>query len=320
MNALRRAFTLVELLVVIGIIALLIAVLLPALRAAREAAVSTQCQANLRASGQVFYIYATQNKGYFPMMVLDTPEVLPGTVSSANMALQQGIPVPPAAGGISYPDVRTALDRICNGNRDTSSGYTPGGTKIFYCPANYLWDADARYDPATPSNRNSHWPEDFLNTARIKYWYFGCPNPWYPLFHYHGPFGSKGEPPTGQGGATVGTLDWRFWDLNHNGDNRDEYINKLGDKNMSTLGIMTDQNRIPGSANATSFGLTFVHGKKSGSKVSGWKNTLFGDGHVESRRAKESSFSGDASTYINPTPGQDEIQPRWGPGNGPSMW
>jgi hypothetical protein len=131
------------------------------------------------------------------MMVVDTAEVLPGTVSSANMALQQGIPVPPAAGGISYPDVRTAIDRIVNGNRDTSSGYTPGGVKIFYCPANYFWDGDARYNPASPSNRSSHWPEDFLNTARIKYWYFGCPNPWYPQFHYRGAFGAKGEPPNG---------------------------------------------------------------------------------------------------------------------------
>jgi len=72
----RRAFTLVELLVVIGIIAVLIAILLPALQAAREQAKSVQCLSNLRGCGQLLYIYATQNKGMFPPMALQSPESL----------------------------------------------------------------------------------------------------------------------------------------------------------------------------------------------------------------------------------------------------
>jgi len=63
----RAGFTLVELLVVIGIIALLISILLPSLSKARESAQRVACLTNLRSTMQMMHLYATENKGQIPL-------------------------------------------------------------------------------------------------------------------------------------------------------------------------------------------------------------------------------------------------------------
>src|SRR4051812_39401140 len=63
----RGAFTLVELLVVIGIIAVLISILLPTLSKAKQSAARAACLSNLRQIGQMFNVYAAENRQQIPL-------------------------------------------------------------------------------------------------------------------------------------------------------------------------------------------------------------------------------------------------------------
>ena len=80
----KQGFTLVELLVVLGIIALLIAMLLPALNKAREAAKTTMCLSNLRQIGLAHQFYLAQSSQYVIPVIYASPGA--GSVTLENWA------------------------------------------------------------------------------------------------------------------------------------------------------------------------------------------------------------------------------------------
>jgi prepilin-type N-terminal cleavage/methylation domain-containing protein/prepilin-type processing-associated H-X9-DG protein len=88
MNRPRRAVTLVELLVVIAIIGILVALLLPAVQAARAAARATTCKSNLRQVGLGFLEYCDLHKGEFPQFVDDKTKIAHSWISTVAPHLE----------------------------------------------------------------------------------------------------------------------------------------------------------------------------------------------------------------------------------------
>jgi prepilin-type N-terminal cleavage/methylation domain-containing protein/prepilin-type processing-associated H-X9-DG protein len=120
-----RGFTLVELLVVIGIIALLISILLPSLNAAREQARITKCLANLQQLGLAAVMYTQNHKGY----------VIP-----ADIDLQEGGYADPSFGRNWTDTWATILvaDKYLPYPRGLLPSQPPGLDNVFGCPSGIL--------------------------------------------------------------------------------------------------------------------------------------------------------------------------------------
>ena len=107
-----QAFTLVELLVVIGIIALLIGVLLPALSKARRQSYVVACASNMRQIGQATINYAGDNGGYLPQAEFGSLGGMFAPYYMSNIEWNPQSPVSSYPGGAKYVDPGANLGRL----------------------------------------------------------------------------------------------------------------------------------------------------------------------------------------------------------------
>ena len=85
-----KGFTLVELLVVIGIIALLIGILIPTLSKAQQQAKVTACMSNMRQLAQGWIMYTNDNRGSIPYAETDAERNADGSINTSNKARRDG--------------------------------------------------------------------------------------------------------------------------------------------------------------------------------------------------------------------------------------
>jgi prepilin-type processing-associated H-X9-DG protein len=267
------AFTLVELLVVIGIIAVLVAILLPALSSARRAASQVQCASNMKQLSLGLIMYIQQNKGKFPPTAVNAGN--PGTPQGwwwANELVKQKY--------VNAPD--TVND---DGKRDFS------GPSPFRCPEGLI-DLQSGGGDFPTHLLNNHWREysddDQAPPAGTR---FGIPS-WYQLNSANLSNGSR---------LRTGSSSTPFIYFNTGSPNDfsdPDRARHLGLIRKSAEMVMMIE---AAEANFNHPGTTFAqslpdnkvprigarHGKKHGVTAAGtmihaWTNIAFFDGHVSS--------------------------------------
>jgi prepilin-type N-terminal cleavage/methylation domain-containing protein/prepilin-type processing-associated H-X9-DG protein len=178
----RRAFTLVELLVVIGIIALLIAILLPALNKAREKANQVKCCAQQRQILQGMILHASDHRGYMPLAGLINVSAVGGIqIASTPEEVQDPRRLKYEYYGTTTLHITSAaagIGKYLGQSMDFTSKATLENSlntglirQVMVCPS----DKEGGRYGVTVNDGGSHWSSYAFNEAALGWWTAGNP-------------------------------------------------------------------------------------------------------------------------------------------------
>ena len=266
-----RGFTLVELLVVIGIIALLVSILLPSLSRARESANSTRCASNLRQIAMGILMYTMDNKGKLPPSAVGPGDTIypNGWFWSNELVRQKYLTGPIGVDSAGRQVVGDSAFRCPSGLDEQYPGFSGFGALYTRQGQNqqFIWNP---------------WPtqNDGVRT-------------WYALNSYTCEAGTMGgsNPSAGPRGSHSSSF---MWYNNQNGGKKGEADAGLRDARFtrtlthfkrSALMVMAfDGNAWNWSniANSTGYSarISGRHGKPTNNGKDGMFNVAFFDGHV----------------------------------------
>jgi prepilin-type N-terminal cleavage/methylation domain-containing protein/prepilin-type processing-associated H-X9-DG protein len=268
-SSIRRAFTLVELLVVIGIIAVLISILLPALSAARRQANVVQCSSNLRQISNAMLMYIQNNKGKLP-------------------------PCQIKAAGDAYPNGWWYATELVRGNYIKAPNFYPNGpgtnpvfnaNSAFRCPEGVDEFKGSPGDFPTDANNNGY---QLGNETQAKAEGFGIPS-WYMLNSRN--LSTSGAWPPNSSNSKVTP----FLYFNNNGTQQSTDLHDpRWQRTISMIRRSAEMVMIVESADSNWFDQTQSskypgvylrrmgarHGKRTADGANAYTNLAFFDGHV----------------------------------------
>jgi prepilin-type N-terminal cleavage/methylation domain-containing protein/prepilin-type processing-associated H-X9-DG protein len=280
-----RGFTLVELLVVIGIIALLISILLPAMKRAREAAATTQCASNLRQIALGIISYANDNHGKLPPSMVNKS---PGHMYPDGLFWSNALVAGKYLESVHGVD---SLDRPLSGN------------SVFRCPSGIDEDMSFSGFAATYPRQGANQQFVFIREPSaaegVKTWY--------------GLNSITVEVGTANSARVGGSIDAAFAWYNVKSDSQDAYLKdsrftrSLSLIKRSSLMVMAfdgntyNWNNIAGST-GLSARISGRHGKATNDGKDGSFNCAFFDGHVALLSTEPYTKAGTGNNALSATP------------------